>query len=47
MQAIENPDVAEVFDRYPKNLKKGLMHLRRLILATASETKGVGELEGG
>ena len=45
MQAIENPDVAEVFERYPKNVQKGLMLLRRLILVTASETKGVGELE--
>ena len=45
MQAIENPDVAEVFERYPENLQKGLMLLRRLILTTASETKEVGELE--
>ncbi len=45
MQMIENPDVAAVFERYPKSVRKRLMHLRRLILATASETGGVGKLE--
>ncbi len=45
MEAIDKPEVAKVFERYPKNVQKGLMFLRRLILTTASETTGVGELE--
>ncbi len=45
MHTIENPDVAEVFNCYPKNVQKRLMFLRRLILDTALETEGVGGLE--
>ncbi len=45
MTSIENPDVARVFDRYPEPMRKKLLHLRQIILDTASETEGVNELE--
>jgi len=45
MESIENPEVAEVFSRYPRNLQEKLMFLRGLIFDTASETEGVGKLE--
>jgi len=45
MDAIRNPEVSEVFDSYPKHMKKNLMFLRQLILDTASETEGVGAVE--
>jgi hypothetical protein len=40
-----DPAVDAVFAAYPKPLKAKLLALRRLILATAAATKGVGELE--
>ena len=43
--AIESPEVAAVFDTYPKEIKSKLMFLRQLILDVASRTTGVGELE--
>jgi hypothetical protein len=42
---IENSDVAEVFDNYPKSMRKKLMLLRKLVLETALETEGVTHLE--
>ncbi len=42
---IENPEVAEVFENYPEEVRKGLLFLRRLIFDVASRTEGVGELE--
>ena len=45
MHTIDNPDVAAVFGRYPEEVRKKLMNLRRLILDTALETEGVGGLE--
>lgn len=42
---IENPEVAEVFAAYPKDIKTKLMFLRQLIFDVASKTEGVGELE--
>ncbi len=42
---IGNPEVAAVFDAYPKEIKPKLMFLRQLIFDVASETDGVGELE--
>ena len=44
-RAIENPQVAAVFDNYPENMKEKLMFLRQLIFDTAAATEGVGELE--
>jgi len=45
MGKITNPEVAEVFNQYPKHLREKLMFLRQLIIDTASETEEVGELE--
>ena len=42
---IQNPEVAAVFETYPKAVKTKLMFLRQLILDVASETDGVGALE--
>jgi uncharacterized protein YdhG (YjbR/CyaY superfamily) len=42
---ITNPAVAAVFKAYPKPIREKLMFLRKLILKTAAETVGVGELE--
>jgi hypothetical protein len=45
VKRIKNPDVAAVFKSYPKKIREKLMFLRKLILDTAAETKGVGEIE--
>ena len=45
MNKTRNQKVAEIFDRYPKRMRKKLMFLRKLVLETASETEGVGEIE--
>jgi len=42
---IENPEVAAVFETYPKEIRSKLMFLRQLIFDIASRTNGVGELE--
>ncbi len=42
MTIIENPDVAEVFNHYPKHMRHRLLFLRQLVLDTASETEDVG-----
>ena len=42
---FDNPDVAAVFDSYPKDVRKPLLRLRQLILETAASTDGVGALE--
>jgi len=42
---IENPDVAAVFDTYPKRVRTKLLLLRQLIFDVASKTESVGELE--
>ena len=43
--AIKNPEVRAVFDRYPANIQEKLLFLRQLVFEAASETAGVGELE--
>lgn len=45
MDIIENPEVAEVFNNYPKHMRQRLMLLRQLVLDTALEMEGVGTLE--
>ena len=40
-----DPEVAKVFDSYPKRMRVRLMALRRLVFDTAATTDGVGELE--
>ncbi|MCL5801400.1 MAG: DUF1801 domain-containing protein [Gammaproteobacteria bacterium] len=42
---IENPEVAALFESYPKEIKTKLLSLRRLIFDVASRTDGVGKLE--
>ena len=45
MDVIENPEVAEVFNNYPKDMRQKVMLLRQLVLDTASETEGISALE--
>lgn len=45
MDEIENPEVAEVFNMYPKHMRQKLMLLRQLVLDTASETESKTTLE--
>ena len=45
MHTIENKAVAEVFNKYPKEIRKKLLRLRQLVLDTAEETDGVNEIE--
>ncbi len=42
---IKNPEVAAVFNSYPKKLRAKLMFLRKLILETADVMEKVGEIE--
>ena len=42
---FSNPQVKEVFAKFPTATRKKLMELRRMIFKVASETHGVGELE--
>lgn len=44
MDKFENPEVAEVFNKYPKYIHQKMMLLRQLILNAASENEGVGAL---
>lgn len=45
MSEIANSKVAEIFNTYPEPMRQRLMHLRQLILDTASETQEAGALE--
>ena len=45
MKTINNCEVAEIFNAYPKHIRTKLMFLRQLIFETASETQGVDEVE--
>jgi len=45
MSTIENKEVGKVFDNYPKEIRKKLMLLRKLVIDTASETEGVNSIE--
>ena len=40
-----DPEVAEVFNAYPKPVRKKLLFLRKLVLETAAETEGVGTVQ--
>lgn len=44
MQSIHNPSVAEVFKKYPPDMRKRLLFLRTLVLQTADELQ-VGKIE--
>lgn len=45
MNRFKNPEVAEIFNGYPKHMRKKLMFLRQLVFDTTSETEGVGAVE--
>ncbi len=45
MRIVKNPEVAEVFNQYPKNIRQKLLALRELIMKTASEIEGIEEIE--
>jgi len=45
MSTIENKEVGKIFDNYPKEIRKKLMLLRKLVIDTASETEGVKSIE--
>ena len=45
MHEFKNPEVAEVFNNYPKHIRSKLMLLRQLVLETATQNDDVGPLE--
>lgn len=45
MDSIKNPDVEEVFNKYPEDVRRKLMRLRQLILDTASESEIENKLD--
>ncbi|MDC7999419.1 DUF1801 domain-containing protein [Aequorivita todarodis] len=45
MELTTDPRVDDVFENYPKTVKRQMLHLRALVLSTASETEGVEKLE--
>lgn len=45
MTNFQSSEVAAVFDAYPSPLRQRLLELRALILKTAGEIDGVGEIE--
>ncbi len=45
MEFKSDPRVIEIFDRYPKSAKFQLLHLRELVLTTASEIERLEKLE--
>ena len=45
MDTIKNAAVTEVFESYPKHMRKKLLFLRQLVLETASETENVSTVE--
>lgn len=45
MQLTSDPQVNEVFQKYPKLVKERMDHLRTLVLASAEEIEGLEKLE--
>lgn len=45
MKLTSNPKVKDVFKNYPKSAQNKLLHLRELVLSTASGIDGLEELE--
>ncbi|MFS1513018.1 DUF1801 domain-containing protein [Chengkuizengella sp. SCS-71B] len=45
MYKLENPEVAEVFNKYPETMRQKLMFLRKLVLDTASDLEEVNNIE--
>jgi len=42
---ISDSKVVVIFNKYPKHVKKQMLHLRKLVLETASEIEGLEKLE--
>ncbi|MBP0903666.1 DUF1801 domain-containing protein [Mariniflexile gromovii] len=45
MQFVSNPKVEDVFNNYPKTIKKHMLELRTLVLETAKKINGLDDLE--
>jgi hypothetical protein len=45
MTAFANPHVEKAFDSFPENVRPQLLRLRKIVLATAAETEGIGPLD--
>lgn len=45
MQLTSDPQVNEVFQKYPKSVKDSMNYLRSLVLSTAEEIEGLEKLE--
>jgi len=45
MEIISKPEVKDVFSSYPKSVQKQMLHLRALVLSTASEIRGLEKIE--
>lgn len=45
MELESDPRVEEVFKTYPREVKQQMLHLREMVLKTASETEGLEKLE--
>ena len=45
IELVSNPKVKDVFNRYPKEVKPQLLHLRKLVFKVAFEIEGLEKLE--
>ena len=45
MDKIEDPEIAEIYNGYPKSIREKLLLLRQLVLEAASETDGMSSLQ--
>lgn len=45
LKVIQNPKVKEKFDSYPKHIKEKLLHLRKLVIDTATAHDSITEIE--
>ena len=45
MKTLKNPEVIATFHSYPPSISTKLMALRKVILQTAAQTTGVGDIE--
>lgn len=45
MTPFNNQDVESVFEKYPREIRSKMMHLRQLILDIADETEDINHLE--
>jgi hypothetical protein len=45
MKKFKNAAVAEIFDTYPKHIRKKMLFLRQLVFDAAAEIEDIGEIE--